>query len=49
MVMQKEWGERVYGVRTSSDEAWSVFLREFKRWCASEEVHELVKQLPGLD
>ena len=35
--------ESVDGVRTASDEAWGVFLREFKRWCTSEEVQELVK------
>ena len=28
--------ELVDAVRTASDEVWSVFLREFKRWCASE-------------
>jgi len=41
-------GESVYAVRTASDEAWGVFLREFKRWCASEEICELVKHLPAL-
>ena len=44
----KKTGERVDAVRTSADQAWGVFLHEFKRWCASEEVHELVKQLPLL-
>ena len=33
-------------VRTASEETWGVFLREFKRWCASEEVHALVKLRP---
>jgi len=23
-------------VRTTSEEAWGVFLREFKRWCGSD-------------
>ena len=32
-------GERVDVIRTAPEEAWSVFLREFTRWCASEEVH----------
>ena len=32
----KEKGEPVDAVRTASDEAWSVFLREFKLWCASD-------------
>lgn len=42
----EEWGEYVDGVRISSDEVWSVFLREFKHWCASEEVDKLVKLRP---
>ncbi len=39
-------GERVDVVRTASEEAWSVFLQEFTRWCVSAEVCELVKHLP---
>ena len=45
---EENWGERVYDVRTTSNEVWDVFLREFKRWGASEEGHELVKHLQML-
>ena len=38
-----KWGESVDVVRTASEEAWSVFLREFKRWCASEEAHKFTE------
>ena len=31
-------------VRTPSEEAWGVFLREFKRWCASEEARALLSK-----
>jgi len=34
-------------IRTAPDEIWGVFLREFRRWCASEELCELVKYLPA--
>lgn len=44
--LKKKWGERVDDVRTASEEGWSIFLRNFKRWCISEEVRELVKHLP---
>ncbi len=44
----ENWGESVDAVRTASDEVWGVFLREFKRWCASNDVGELVKHLPTL-
>ena len=33
----KKTGESIDAVRTPSEEAWSVFLREFKRWCVSKE------------
>jgi len=43
---ERNWGERVDDVRTASEETWGVFLREFKRWCTSDEIRELVKHLP---
>ncbi len=39
-------GERVDAVRISPEAAWGVFLLDIKRWCASADFHELVKQLP---
>lgn len=40
-----ERGERVDAVRMPSDEAWTVFLREFKLWCASKEAQHLLVSL----
>ena len=42
----KNWGERVDDVRTASEEGWGMFLREFKRWCASEEARSMVVKTP---
>jgi hypothetical protein len=43
--VKRRWGEPAYDVRTASEEAWGVFLREFKHWCASKEVHEIARPL----
>lgn len=40
------WGESVDAVRTASEEAWAVFLRDFKRWCISEEAKLLLLNVP---
>lgn len=47
-VGERNWGESVDSVRTPSDEAWSVFLREFKLWCASKEARLLTEQCSAL-
>jgi len=39
----------VYSVRTASEEVWSVFLREFKRWYASEEARVLLVKTLSAD
>ena len=44
--VKESQGERVDDVRTSSDEAWGVFLREFKRWCASDDARTLLTKTP---
>jgi len=33
-------------VRTASEEVWGVFLREFTRWCASEDARTLLGKAP---
>jgi len=44
--VKESQGESVDDVRTPPDQAWSVFLREFTRWCASDDVGKLMKHLP---
>jgi len=42
IITLKSKGEQVDDVRTSSDEAWGVFLREFTHWCASDDARALL-------
>ncbi len=42
----KSWGERVDVIRTASEEAWGVFLREFTRWCVSDNARALLGKAP---